>query len=117
MAAAGQEVIIGVVRDPSFGPMVMFGSGGAEAEGIKDVAFALAPLNAAEAADLIKQTWAGRKLDGFRNIPQADRAAVEDAVVRLSWLAYVHPEFREIEINPLRALDHGAIAVDVRLIL
>ena len=114
---SGQEVIIGVVRDPSFGPMVMFGSGGAEAEGIKDVAFALAPLNAAEAADLIKQTWAGRKLDGFRNIPQADRAAVEDAVVRLSWLAYDHPEFREIEINPLRALDHGAIAVDVRLIL
>ncbi len=113
----GQELIIGAVHDPSFGPMVMFGSGGVEAEGLKDIAFALAPLNEAEAQQLMARTWAGRRLDGFRNIAPADKPAVCDALIRLSWLAHDHPEIKEIEINPLRALAQGAVAVDVRLIL
>ena len=57
----GQEVIIGAVRDPLFGALMMFGSGGIEVEGLKDVAFALAPLNQAEAREMIRKTWAGRK--------------------------------------------------------
>jgi acetyltransferase len=113
----GQEIIIGAIRDATFGPLVMFGSGGIEAEGINDVAFALAPLDATEAGELIARTWAGRKLDGFRNIPAADKAAALDALIRLSWLAHDHPEIREIEINPLRVLGNGALALDVRLVI
>jgi acyl-CoA synthetase (NDP forming) len=111
----GQEVIVGVVRDATFGPLVMFGSGGVEAEGLKDVAFALGPLSPLEAEEMMRRTWAGRKLDGFRNIPPADKAAVQDTLIRLSRLAHEHPEIAEIEINPLRALASGAVAVDVRM--
>ncbi len=113
----GQEVIIGAIRDATFGPMVMFGSGGVEAEARHDVAFALAPLQPAEALELMDRTWAGRRLDGFRNIPAADKAAAADALIRLSWLVCDRAEIREIEINPLRVLERGAVALDVRLIL
>jgi acetyl coenzyme A synthetase (ADP forming)-like protein len=112
---AGQEVIVGVVRDPIFGPLVMFGSGGVEAEGLKDVAFALGPLSPLEAQEMMRKTWAGKKLDGFRNIPPADKSAVQDILIKLSWLAHEHPEIEEIEINPVRALAQGAVAVDVRV--
>ncbi len=112
---SGQEVIVGVVRDPTFGPLVMFGSGGVEAEGLKDVAFALGPLSPLEAEEMMRKTWAGRKLDGFRNIPAADKSAVQDILIKLSWLAHEHPEIQEIEINPVRALAKGAVAVDVRI--
>jgi acetyltransferase len=93
----------------------MFGSGGVEVEGLKDVAFALGPLTQAEAESLMRRTWAGRKLDGFRNLPAADKSAVAQALVRLSQLAEEHPEITEIEINPLRALAKGAVALDIRM--
>ena len=73
MLAKGQEVIAGAVRDPQFGAQVMFGSGGVEVEGLKDVAFGLAPLPRAEAEEMLEKTWAGRKLKGFRDLPPADR--------------------------------------------
>ncbi|MBK8420619.1 acetate--CoA ligase family protein [Candidatus Villigracilis saccharophilus] len=111
----GQEVIIGAVRDPLFGALMMFGSGGIEVEGLKDVAFALAPLNQAEAREMIRKTWAGRKLKGFRSIPPVDEESVIDVLIKLSLLAYEHPEVEEIEINPLRVLQKGAVAVDVRM--
>ncbi len=111
----GQEVILGAVQDPQFGPLVMFGSGGVEVEGLKDVAFALGPLTQAEAESLLRKTWAGRKLDGYRNIPPADKSAVVELIVRLSCLAAEHPHIAEIEINPLRVLEKGAVAIDVRV--
>jgi len=116
MIPPGQEVIVGVVRDPQFGPLAMFGSGGVEVEGLKDVAFALAPLTAADADYLLDNTWAGRKLRGFRNLPPADRQAVREVLVRLGQLAEDFPEISEIEINPLRVLadGQGVFAVDVR---
>jgi acetyltransferase len=120
----GQEVIIGVVQDPQFGPLAMFGSGGVEVEGLKDVAFALAPVTQEEAEHMLESTWAGRKLGGYRHMPPADRAAVIDVLVRLSQLAAdfsstsseLGPHLAEIEINPLRVLaeGHGVFAVDVR---
>lgn len=117
MAGEGQEVIAGMVRDPQFGPMMMFGLGGTEVEGLKDVAFELAPLTSQEAGSMLASTWAGRKLDGFRNIPPADRQAVKDVLVRLSQLAMQVPELAEVEINPLRVLapGSGALAIDVRV--
>ncbi len=111
----GQEVILGVVRDPQFGPLVMFGSGGVEVEGLGDVAFALAPLRAGEAERLLDRTWAGRKLRGYRNLPPADRAAVAEALRRLGQLAYDFPRIAEVEINPLLVWEQGVTAVDVRL--
>lgn len=113
----GQEVIIGAVRDPLFGALMMFGSGGIEVEGLKDVAFALAPLNQAEAREMIRKTWAGRKLKGFRTgaVLPVDEESVIAVLINLSLLAYEHPEVEEIEINPLRVLQKGSVAVDVRI--
>jgi len=111
----GQEVIAGAVHDPQFGPLIMFGSGGVEVEGLKDVAFALAPLTRIEAKKMIEQTWAGRKLKGFRNIPPADEESVIDVLVNLSHLMIQKPDVGEIEINPLKVLTRGAVALDVRI--
>jgi acyl-CoA synthetase (NDP forming) len=111
----GQEVIVGAVRDPQFGPLMMFGSGGVEVEGLKDLAFALAPLSQTEAQKMLRKTWAGRKLKGFRNIPPADEAAVIDVLIKISQIMLEQESIEEIEINPLRVLNRGAVAVDVRV--
>ena len=115
MVPPGQEVILGAVQDPQFGPLVLFGSGGVEVEGLKDVAFGLAPLTELEANTMIDATWAGRKLVGYRSLPAADRSAVLSALLRLAQLAADFPQLTEIEINPLRALAQGAYALDVRI--
>jgi acetyltransferase len=117
MLPGGQEVIIGTVQDAQFGPLAMFGSGGIEVEGLKDVAFALAPMLQSEAEEMLENTWAGRKLKGFRSLPAADREAVIDSLIRLAQLAADFPQFAEVEINPLRVLrpGSGAAALDVRI--
>jgi acetate---CoA ligase (ADP-forming) len=116
MLPTGQDVIAGVISDTQFGPVAMFGSGGVEVEGLHDVAFALAPLYPHDANRLLEQTWAGRKLAGYRNLPPADRSAACEALARLAQLAADFPELAEIEINPLRVLaeGQGAFALDVR---
>jgi acetate---CoA ligase (ADP-forming) len=116
MIPPGQDVIIGAVQDAQFGALMMFGSGGIEVEGLKDVAFALAPMTQEEAEYLLETTWAGRKLKGYRSLPAADRAAVSETLLRLAQLAADFPEITEIEINPLRALgeNQGALAIDAR---
>ncbi len=117
MIPEGQEVIVGVVRDAQFGPLVMFGSGGVEVEGLKDVTFGLAPLSHQETRRMLERTWAGRRLEGFRNLPPADQSAVIDVLIRLGQLALDLSEIAEMEINPLRVLPagQGAVALDVRL--
>jgi len=119
MIPPGQEVIIGAIQDAQFGALVMFGSGGIEVEGLKDVEFALAPLTPAEAESLLDSTWAGRRLNGYRNMPSADRKAVLNSLLRFSHLAADFPQFEEIEINPLRVLPegNGAYALDIRICL
>jgi len=116
--AEGQEVIVGMVRDEQFGPLVMFGSGGVEVEVIGDVAFELTPLSRSEAESMLNSTWAGRRLRGYRNMPPADREAVAEVILRVGHLADALPEVVELEVNPLRALPGpggGALALDVRL--
>ena len=117
MLPAAQELIVGAVRDPQFGPLVMAGSGGVEVEGLRDVAFALAPLARDEAEAMLEATWAGRRLRGYRNLPPADRAAVIDVILRIGRLAADIEEIQEIEINPLSVFPagEGALAVDVRV--
>jgi acetyltransferase len=118
MVGAGQDVIVGAVRDLQFGPLLMFGSGGVEVEALRDVAFALAPVTVREAGELLANTWAGRRLRGYRHVPPADQDAVLDVIHRLSQLVGDHPELQEIEINPLRVFERGqgAVAVDIRAV-
>ena len=117
MVPFGQEVIVGAVQDPQFGPVMMFGSGGIEVEGLKDLSFGLAPLTVLEIDNMLNKTWAGRKLLGFRNLLPADIDAVKDVLIRLAQLANDFPQFSEIEINPLRVFPEGkgAAAVDIRI--
>ncbi|HEY43351.1 MAG TPA: CoA-binding protein [Anaerolineae bacterium] len=117
MVPHGQDIIVGVVRDDQFGPLVMFGSGGVEVEELEDVTFALAPLTYHEVERMLECTWAGRRLRGYRNLPPADRNAVIEVLLRLGQLAVDLPQVMEVEINPLRALTDGdgALALDVRM--
>jgi acetyl coenzyme A synthetase (ADP forming)-like protein len=117
MLPPGQEIILGAIQDAQFGPMVMFGSGGVEVEGLKDVAFALAPVTDQDADWMLGNTWAGRRLLGFRNLPPADKQAVLDTIKRLGQLAADFPQLTEIEINPLRVFpsSQGVAALDVRM--
>ncbi|MDQ7842654.1 MAG: acetate--CoA ligase family protein [Armatimonadota bacterium] len=117
MLPRGQEVIVGAVQDPQFGPLVMFGSGGLEVESLRDVAFALAPLSRGEAEALLDRTAAGRRLQGFRGWPAGDRAAVIETILRLGQLAADFSELQEVEINPLLVYPHGVAAVDTRIVL
>ena len=113
----GQDVIVGFVRDLQFGPLLMFGAGGTEVEALKDVSFALAPLSRTEAEEMVDQTWAGRRLRGYRSTPAVDREAVIESLLRISQLAQKNPQVLELEINPLRVQEvgRGAQAIDVRL--
>lgn len=114
MIPPGQELVLGAIQDAQFGPLLMFGSGGVEVEGLKDVSFGLAPLTVNEADEMIDSTWAGQKLRGYRNLTAVDRGKIRDTLLRLGQLAVDFPELVEIEINPLRALPDGVFALDVR---
>ncbi|GAB4532572.1 MAG: acetate--CoA ligase [Anaerolineae bacterium] len=116
MLAGGQEIIVGVRRDPQFGPLALVGQGGVDVELMRDVAMAVAPLSRSQAGRMLDSTRAGVRLRGWRGSPPADRDAVLDALLRLSQLACDFPEIAELEINPLYVLPEGrgAFAVDVR---
>lgn len=116
MVLTGQEVILGAVQDLQFGPLVMFGAGGVEVERLRDVAFGLAPISEEEAGYILGKTWAGKRLEGFRNFKPSDRPAVIKALCCLAQLAADHPQLAEVEINPLRVfeLGKGVVAVDAR---
>jgi len=119
MAPKGLEVIIGMKRDPAFGPMMMFGSGGVMVELFKDVGFGVAPLTPTQAMDMVESTKTGMLLNGYRGSPQYDIGAVVDTIGRLSRIALDHPLISEIEINPLLVLEKGkgALVLDARMIL
>ncbi len=119
MVAGGKEVILGMSRDPQFGPLLMFGLGGIYTEALKDVTFRLAPVGLAEAEEMIQEIRAYPLLQGVRGEKPADVAAIADNIVRLSQLVMDFPEIMEMDINPLLVFpkDGGAIALDARLTL
>ena len=119
MVQGGVEVIAGGHRDRQFGPLVMFGLGGAYVEILQDVAFRLAPLGRAEALDVIAETAAGRLLAGVRGRPPCDVNAVADALQRVAQLMTDLPQVAEVDLNPLIVSTDGAgaVAVDVRIVL
>ncbi|MCG5485493.1 MAG: bifunctional acetate--CoA ligase family protein/GNAT family N-acetyltransferase [Sinorhizobium meliloti] len=109
------ELLLGITRDPIFGPVILFGSGGVSVEVVADTAVALPPLDAVLAGDLIDETRVGKLLAGFRGEPPADRAAICRALTALSQLIVDFPCVLSIDINPLVAGAEGVVALDVRI--
>lgn len=117
MVRKGQEVILGMHRDPAFGPVLMFGMGGIFVEVLKDVAFYLAPLTAEEARKMLAATRTYQMLKGVRGQEGVDIDALAEALQRLSQLVTEFPEIQEMDINPLVVGPPGTtpIAVDARI--
>jgi acetyltransferase len=113
----GRELIIGLARDPNFGPVVNFGMGGIAVEIFKDSALALPPLNAFLARELISRTRVARMLEAFRGAPAVDLDKLIEVLLRVSELACEIPAVRELDINPLLADEHGVIALDARVLV
>jgi acetyltransferase len=113
----GREVIVGIDRDPTFGPMLMFGLGGVYVEALRDVVFRMCPVDHQEAREMIASIRSYPLLRGVRGEPAADLDALADVLVAISWLAAEIPLIEEIDINPLivGAAGAGATAVDVRI--
>jgi len=111
------ELILGLLRDPQFGPCVMFGLGGVTAELFDDAAFAVAPLNRGEALDLIGRIRGQRMLDGFRGAPPVDREEIARILVALGEIGLAFPRIREIDINPLICGEEESMAVDATFVL
>jgi acetyltransferase len=112
---SGRELMIGVVRDPVFGPAISFGLGGTMVEVLKDNAVALPPLNAYMVERMIGKTKAAKYLKTFRNMPAANQQALVDVLLNISEMVSELPEILELDINPLIVDAHGAIAVDARI--
>lgn len=116
MAGSGVDVIVGMVADPDFGPLLAFGSGGVATELLEDVAFRLAPLTDVEAAAMVGATRGAALLRGFRGAPPADEPALVELLLRVAQMATELPELAELDLNPVRvfARGQGAIALDAR---
>jgi acyl-CoA synthetase (NDP forming) len=115
MAPSGVEMIIGVVNDHSFGPVLACGAGGTSAELIKDVAVAITPVSDLDAAEMIRSLKTFPLLDGYRGAPRCDVAAIEDVLLRVNAMVQAHPEVAEMDCNPLIVTPHGAVIVDARV--
>jgi len=112
-------VLVGVNRDPQFGPLVVFGLGGIYVEVMKDVAYNLAPLSRQEAAEQVRAIRSYPLLQGVRGERPADIAAAEQVILRVSQMVTDFPEIVEMDINPLviHNQGEGAIVLDARIIL
>jgi acyl-CoA synthetase (NDP forming) len=108
-------MLVGVVADRDFGPVVACGAGGTAVELLGDVQVRLAPVAPTEATDMVGALRTFPLLDGFRGAAKADVAALEDVVVRVGWLAANHPEIAELDLNPVVVSPDGAMAVDARV--
>ena len=120
MAVPGYvEVIVGATRDPTFGPVIMFGIGGIFVEILKDVSFRVAPLEPEDAEEMIREIKTYKILEGYRGMPPRDIEAVKDILMRVSKLMLEVGEVQDIDLNPIMLYEkgRGAVAVDVRVIL
>jgi acyl-CoA synthetase (NDP forming) len=117
IVTGGTETIIGIHRDPKFGPLIMFGLGGIYVEAYRDVSFRLAPIRELGARNMIQQIRGGKILEAFRGQPPRDVEAIADCVERLSQLAMDLEEVQELDVNPLLAFEKGCKAVDARVII
>ena len=116
MAAAGNEVIIGVTRDAQFGHAVMFGLGGIFVEVMRDVSFRVAPLSEKDAAGMISEIRGYRALTGLRGKPPADLAAIRSLLLQLSAFLSSHPGIEEMDLNPVIVHERGLAIADARVV-
>lgn len=117
MAQAGTEVIIGMSKDATFGPVLMFGLGGVLVEVLKDVAFRIVPLNERDAEEIIRDIKGFPLLEGYRGAPAANLSALQQMLRTLSDFIEATPVVKEVDLNPVYAYPDGALAVDARIIL
>ena len=117
MLGSGQEVLIGAITDPTFGPVMTFGLGGVLVEVLRDVTFRLAPTTLDDALSMIGGIRAAEVLEGVRGGPASDRDALAQMIERVSRLVADFPEITEVDLNPVLASENGATAVDARLLV
>jgi acetyl coenzyme A synthetase (ADP forming)-like protein len=113
----GIEALIGVTSDPRFGPLLVLGYGGVLVELLRDVSCRLLPVTDVDAAEMIAKLRASALLDGYRGTPPGDRAALASALMRVSALAEIVPELRELDLDPVKVLapGHGVVVLDARV--
>ena len=121
MAPPGQELVIGGLRDPQFGPLVMVGLGGVLVEVLKDVAFRICPIEPIDAIEMLDELKGKPLLDGVRGQTPVSREAIVDTLMRIGGpeglLTTLGEDIAEADINPLIVSARGAVAVDARFIL
>jgi acetyl coenzyme A synthetase (ADP forming)-like protein len=111
----GVEALVGVTRDPSLGPVVVAGLGGIEAELLKDASFRLPPVSDLDAEEMLARLRAARLFSGYRGAPKADRGALIDIIRRISALVVIAPEIQELDLNPVKVMERGAVVLDARI--
>ena len=117
MAMPGVEVIVGMSKDATFGPVLMFGLGGILVEVLKDVTFRIVPLSQRDATEMIHDIKGFPLLAGHRGTAPADLEALQHILMKLSAFVADTPEVKEIDLNPIYAYPQGALAVDARVVL
>lgn len=115
MVPEGVEMLVGVVQDQHFGPVLACGAGGTATELLKDVAVRITPITAGEADRMVRSLKTFPRLDGYRGAPRADVAALEDVLLRISALVEAHPQVAEMDLNPVIVHASGAVVVDARI--
>jgi hypothetical protein len=111
------ELILGMLRDPHFGPCVMFGIGGIMAEAFSETVFAVAPLSLEDAMDLMDRFPAQKLLSGSRGTPPLDRKKFAEILIALGKIGLLYPRIKEVDINPMILTASRAVAVDATIIL
>ena len=117
MVSDGREVILGAKHDPSFGPVLLFGLGGIYVEVFKEISLRVAPINRSEAEEMIWELKTSAILKGVRGEKPLDMRALVENLLRLSQLMMDFPEIEGIDINPVKVLGKGTVAVDARILL
>ena len=117
MAGEGVETIVGLKRDDTFGPVVMFGIGGIFVELYKDVSFRLSPLADEDVEEMVNEVKGHKLLKGFRGTPEADMEALKKVILAVCSMGTDNPEIGSIDLNPVRVNPEGALALDTRIIL
>ena len=117
MAPQGVEVIVGMSKDPQFGPVLMFGLGGVLVEVLKDVSFRIVPVTRRDAGEMIREIKGYPILEGYRGQKPASIRALEELIVKVSEFVEKNPQIEELDLNPVFAYPDRAVAVDARIIL
>jgi len=117
MAPPGVEVIVGMSKDPQFGPVLMFGLGGILVEVLKDVSFRIVPVTARDAREMIREIKGYPILEGYRGQKPASIPALEKLIVKVSQFIEKNPHIKELDLNPIFAYPDKAVAIDARIIL